>query len=204
MEHSDRRAGNVEPTEAACACYRSRTTAGSDRMTAKARCAALQCETKRQPLVRLHASLQGQARIGPISNTQQQSSNSSSWTQWHDLSYSYSGPRWRGTVGKWDARWARITYGSATTCGAPVLLIKMINWAQNEAENGRERERMVALLQAQLNSESSQVNVDIVLPHATCNLSLPASVLFSLMPPFASILCVPLLLLCFYIRHKYC
>lgn len=76
----------------------------------------------------------------------------------------------------------------------------MINWAQNEAENGRERERerenggkfasVVALLQAQLNSESRQVNVDRL---ATCHmqLELPASVLLSLLPPFASILCAP-------------
>lgn len=81
----------------------------------------------------------------------------------------------------------------------------MINWAQNEAENGRERKRenggkfasVVALLEAQLNSESRQVNVDRL---ATCHmqLELPASVLLSLQS------FVPLLLLCFYIRHKYC
>lgn len=84
----------------------------------------------------------------------------------------------------------------------------MINWAQNEAENGRERETenggkfasVVALLEAQLNSESRQVNVDRL---ATCHmqLELPASVLLSL-PLLQSF--VPLLLLCFYIRHKYC
>lgn len=68
----------------------------------------------------------------------------------------------------------------------------MINWAQNEAENGRERENgeRFALLEAQLNSESRQVNVDRL---ATCHmqLELPASVLLSLLPPFASILCPP-------------
>lgn len=80
-----------------------------------------------------------------------------------------------GNRGKWDKRWARITHGSTTTCGAPVLLIKMINWAQNEAEHGVEVQGEV------LASSASQ---RIVLPHATCNLSLRCFCLACLLESF--------------------